>query len=46
MNAMKSISPALTWPFMLAMAVIVVASNFLVQFPVQMNLGSIQLTVC
>ena len=43
MNAMKSISPAQTWPFMLAMAVIVVASNFLVQFPVQLNLGSIQL---
>ena len=43
MNAMKSISPAHTWPFMLAMAVIVVASNFLVQFPVQLNLGSIQL---
>lgn len=43
MNAMKSISPAQTWPFMLAMAVIVVASNFLVQFPVQLNLGSFQL---
>ena len=43
MNAMKSISPAQTWPFMLAMAVIVVASNFLVQFPVQLTLGSIQL---
>ena len=43
MTSLKSISPALTWPFMLAMVVVVVASNFLVQFPVQLNLGGIQL---
>ena len=30
-------------PFMLAMAAVVVASNFLVQFPVNIDLGSIQL---
>jgi len=30
-------------PFMLAMAAVVVASNFLVQFPVDLDLGSLQL---
>lgn len=32
------------WPFMLAMAAVVVLSNVLVQFPVELALGSIQLS--
>ncbi len=36
-------SVASNWPFMLAMAAVVVASNFLVQFPVDLNLAGIQL---